>query len=130
MFVARYRSIVAGVLVGSLSVFLTYHLEFLFHTDPNAVVRALKAAGFAIVVPGIIAAMLIGNVHTFHLYISAAVNFVFWLGFAWLCGVFVSKLIELRRAIAQAAGGPDNGVPADGSLSVGRSDRSSSLGSE
>ncbi|SRR6266567_3989973 len=100
MLAARYRNIVAGVVPGSVSVLLTYHLGALFHPDPNLVMRALKAAGIALIVPGILAAMVAGSVHSFHLYIAAVVNFLFWFCFGWLVALFVAKLIELRRALA------------------------------
>lgn len=100
MSAAPFRSIFAGVVLGSVSIFLTYHLELLFHAGSNVIAQAFKAAGIAMVVPGIIAAMAVGNLHSFRLYLSAAVNFVFWLGFAWLFGICVRKLIVLRRAIA------------------------------
>ena len=62
--------------------------------------RVTKAVGIAMVVPGIIAAIIAGNVHTFALWLAATVNFLFWSGFAWLVGLFLTRLLQLRRAIA------------------------------
>ena len=98
---ARYRSIIAGLVMGGLSLFLTFHLRSLFAMDSNFMMRALKATGFALVVPGLIAGILTGNVHSFRLSVVATVNFIFWFGFAWLFATFIAKLIELRRAIAE-----------------------------
>jgi hypothetical protein len=102
--------------MGSLSAFLTYHLGALFHSDPSSLMRLLKAAGVALVVPGIVAAMLLGNVHAFALSLAAVVNFVFWFAFTWLVGVFIIKIIQLRRAIAAVGSGAvgtssDSGYP-------------------
>src|SRR5579863_1297459 len=96
----RYRSIVVGVALGSLSTFLSFHLATLFRLDPNLLMRALQAIGIALVVPGVIAAIIVGNAHAFALWLAAAVNFLFWFGFAWLVGLFITRLLELRRAIA------------------------------
>jgi hypothetical protein len=120
---ARYRNIAAGVLLGSASTFVTFHLGSLLVLDPNPLMRTLKAAAFALVVPGLIATIVLDNIHALHVWIMAIVNFLFWFGFGWLFVYFVAKLVELRRAIAAL------GIPADGSLSAGRSDRSSSPGS-
>jgi hypothetical protein len=124
----RYRGIIAGLVLGCVSLLLTFHLNGLFTLGSNVLMRTLKAAGFAIVVPGLIAAIVAGNVHTFRLPVMAAVNFVFWFGFGWLFATFIAKLIELRRAISAV------GVPSDRSSSLGSGavgapgDRPSSLG--
>ena len=97
---SRYRGILAGLALGSVSLFLTFHLRSLFATDPAIGVRAVKAAGFTLVVPGLLTAILVGNVHAFRLSIMGAVNFLFWFGFGWLFATLIAKLIELRRAIA------------------------------
>lgn len=111
----RYRSIVAGVALGSLSAFLSYHLAALTHADPALPMRTIKAIGIALVVPGVIAAIIAGNSHSFALSLAAVVNFLFWFGFAWLVGLFLTRLLQLRRAIA--------------TVNVSR-DRPSSLGSK
>lgn len=113
MLIARYGRIIAGVALGSVSLFLTYHLRDLLQMDPNLVMRALKAAAFTLVVPGLIAGIVMNNYHAFRPWAMAAVNFLFWFGFGWLFATFVSKLIKLRRALA-AVGAPNTGVPADG----------------
>ncbi len=100
MLVARYRSIIVGVVLGSLALFLTYHSGNFVATDPNLIMRALKTAAFALVVPGIVAAIAMGKLEAGPFWIVAAVNFLFWFGFGWLFATFVSKLIKLRRAIA------------------------------
>jgi hypothetical protein len=111
---ARYRSIIAGLALGCISLPLSFHLGSLFAMDSNILMRALKAAGFAMVVPGLVAAILAGSVQAFRLSLVAMVNFVFWFGFGWLFATFVSKLIELRRAIAAVE------APADRSSSPER----------
>ncbi len=110
----RYRNIAAGILLGSASTFLTFHLGSLLALDPNPLMRTLKAAAFALVVPGLIATIVLGNIHALHVWIMAIVNFLFWFGFGWLFAYFVAKLLELRRAIAALGA---------------TSDKSSSLGS-
>lgn len=110
----RYRSIVAGFILGCVSVFVTLHLNSLVAIDSNIAVRTLKAAAFALAVPGLIVALLAGNAHAFRPSIMAGVNFIFWFGFGWLFATFLAKFFQLRRAIA----------------AVGTSDRSSSLGSQ
>jgi len=110
MFSSRYRRIVAGLVLGGVSVFLTFHLRSLVFMDPNIVMRALKAAGVAFVIPGIMFALIGENVHAlrhasgssqpFGLPVMATVNFLFWFGFGWLFATFVSMLIQLRRAVA------------------------------
>jgi hypothetical protein len=122
MLIARFGRIVAGVALGSVSLFLTYHIRDLIVMDPNLVMRALKAAGLALVVPGLIAGILMGNIDAFRLWPVAAVNFVFWFGFGWLVATFISKFIKLRRAIAAV------GVLADRSVSAEQSTSSSSAG--
>lgn len=128
MHAARYRNIAAGVLLGSASTFVTFHLGSLLILDPNPLMRTLKAAAFALVVPGLIASIVVDRIHGFHAWVMAIINFLFWFGFGWLFAYFVAKLVELRRAIA-AVGVPSTAVPADGPLSAGRSDRTSSPGS-
>ena len=81
---SRYRNIVAGLALGGASLFLTFHLRNLVGLDPSVIMRALKAAGFALVVPGLIMAILVGNVHAFRLSLVATVNFLFWFGFGSL----------------------------------------------
>jgi hypothetical protein len=113
MFDSRYRSIVAGLVLGGVSVFLTFLLRSLVFMDPNIVMRALKATGVAFVVPGLMFALIVENVHAlrhaagnsqpFGFPVMASVNFLFWFGFGWLFATFVSMLTQLRRAIA--AGG-------------------------
>jgi hypothetical protein len=100
MLAVRYRSIAAGATLGSLSIFLTYHLRDLIVMDPNLLMRALKAAAFALVVPGLIAGIVMNNVHALRFWVMATVNFLFWFGFGWLFAAFIAKLIKLRRAIA------------------------------
>jgi hypothetical protein len=111
----RYRSIIAGVALGSLSAFLSNHLAALFHADPAFFMRVMKAIGVALVVPGVIAAIIAGNAHDFALWLAATVNFLFWLGFALLVGLFIARLRQLRRAIS--------------AVTISR-DKPSSLGSE
>jgi len=101
MLTARYLRIAAGGALGSASVLLTCNLAALFRPDSLLVMRALKAAGVALVVPGILAAMVFGNVHSFRIYLAATVNFLFWFAFVWLLGIFVTKLLVLRRALAE-----------------------------
>lgn len=125
---ARYRSIIAGLVLGCVSLLLTFQLNRLVVMDTNIVLRALKAAGFALVVPGLIVGVLAGNVHAFRLSLVAVVNFLFWFGFGWLCATFFAKLIELRRAIAALP--IDQHARKAGSASRGGSDGSSPLGSE
>src|ERR1700676_5306747 len=125
MLAARYKGMVVGIVLGGVSVFLTCHLGYLFHANANLIMRALKTAGVALIVPGLIAGIAVGNVHTFRLWIVGVVNFLFWFGFGSLFGIFVEKLFKLRQAIA-AARVPSTGV--SGPLSAGQSDRSSSLG--
>jgi hypothetical protein len=98
--IARYGRIIAGAALGSVSLFLTYHLRDLLVMDPNLVMRALKAAAFTFVVPGLIAFIVLGNLLLHRSWVMAAVNFVFWFGFGWLFATFVSKLIKLWRALA------------------------------
>ena len=121
--VARYRNTIAGLIPGCVSLFLSFHLRSFFAIDPNFVMRALKTLGFALVVPGLIVAILAGNSRSFSLPLMAAVDFVFWFGFGWLLATFITKLIELRRVI-RASGS------LNGSLSGRRSDGPSSRGSE
>ncbi len=96
----RYRSIVAGITLGSLSAFLSYHLATLFHFHANLFIRAINAVGISLVVPGLMAAIITGNARASSIWLVAAVNFIFWFGFAWLVGLFIIRLMELRRAIA------------------------------
>ena len=110
---AQFRGIVAGIVLGSAAVYLTFHLRNLFSLDPNLVMRAMKAVGVSLVVPGLLAGIASGNVHLFRPWVMSVINFVFWFGFGWLVGVFVDKLIRLRRAIAAAA------APGDRSSSLG-----------
>lgn len=110
MFISRYWRIVTGLVLGGVSVFLTFHLRSLVLTDPNIGMRALNAAGVAFVIPGIMFALIVENVHAlrhavgssqpFGLPVMTTVNFLFWFGFGWLLATFVSMLIQLRRAIA------------------------------
>jgi hypothetical protein len=100
MLVARYRSIIVGVVLGSLALFLTYHSGNFVATDPNPVMRALNAVAFAMVVPGFVAAIAMGKLEAGPFWIVAAVNFLFWFGFGWLIATFVTKFLKLRRAIA------------------------------
>lgn len=72
----------------------------LFRLNPNLFMRFVKSIGIALVVPGIMAAMIAGNAHNFALWLAATVNFLFWLGFALLVGLFLNRLRQLRRAIA------------------------------
>lgn len=111
----RYRSIIAGVALGGLSAFLSNHLAALSHADPAFFMRVVKAVGIALVVPGVIAAIVAGNAHAFAIWLAATVNFLFWLGFVWLVGLFITRLMQLRRAIA--------------AVNISR-DKPSSLGSE
>jgi hypothetical protein len=97
---ARYRSILAGLILGCVSLFLTFHLNSLFAIDSNIGMRALKAAGFSLVVPGLIVAVVAGRADPFHPLLMAAVNFLFWFGFGWIFATFIAKLIQLRRAMA------------------------------
>jgi uncharacterized protein (DUF2342 family) len=117
----QYKGMVVGIALGAVSVFLTYHLTALFQADPNLAVKALKTVGIALILPGLIAAIVLGDVHTLRLWIAAIVNFLFWFGFSWLFGVLVEKLLKLRHAIA-AVGSP-------GSLSAEQNGPSSPLGS-
>src|ERR1700722_1039962 len=105
MLVARYGKILAGLALGSVSLFPTYHLRDLLVMDPNLVMRALRAAAFTLVVPGLIAGLVTNDVQAFRLWAMATINFLFWFGFGWLFATFVSKLIKLRRAIV-AVGAP------------------------
>jgi hypothetical protein len=100
MLLTRYRNMLAGTVPGMVSLLLTFHLQTLFHADPNIAVRITKAVGIALVIPGLIAAILAGDAHSFRLSLAATVNFVFWFGFGWLVAIFIQKLVELRRAIA------------------------------
>jgi hypothetical protein len=113
MFAARYRSIFAGVIMGSVSFFLTYHLRDLILMDPNVVIRGLKTAAFSLVVPGLVVGLVSGKVRAFAPSMIAIINFLFWFGFGWLLSTFITKLVNLRRAIAAA------GVPSDRSSSLG-----------
>jgi hypothetical protein len=110
MFDSRYRSIVAGLVLGGVSVFLTFHLRSLAFIDPNIVMRALRTAGVAFVIPGLMFALVVENVHAlryaagnsqpFGFPVMATANFLFWFGFGWLFATLASLLTELRRAIA------------------------------
>ena len=51
MLVARYRNILVGVVLGSVALFLTFHVRSIIALDTNPVMRALNAAAFAMVVP-------------------------------------------------------------------------------
>jgi hypothetical protein len=119
MLVARYVRIIAGVALGSVSLILTYHLRDLLVMDPNLAMRALRAAAFTLVVPGLIAGIVMNNLHSFRLWAMAAINFVFWFGFGCLFATFVSKLIKLRRAIAAVGDPGDRGYPPGASLGSG-----------
>ena len=114
--------------MGSLSMFLTFHVRSIIALDPNPVMRALNAVAFAMVVPGFVAGLVTGSLYAIRVWAMAAINFLFWFGFGCLFATFVTKFIKLRRAIA-AVGAPSTGIPADRSLSPGRSDTPSSQGS-
>ncbi len=105
MVAAGYRNACAGMVLGGVSAFLTYHIRGLIFMDPNAAMRALKSVAFAMVVPGLIAGMVSGNSRVLAPPVMAGINFVFWFGFGWLFATFITKFIKLRRAIA-ATGGP------------------------
>ncbi len=100
MLAARYRGIIAGVVLGSVSALLTYHIRSLITLDSNPVMSVIRRAAFALVVPGELAALLTGVIYVSRLWAVAAVNFLFWFGFGWLFETFISEFIKLRRAIA------------------------------
>ena len=79
----------------------------------NPLLMALRWVAFALVVPGMFAELVTGTIYMSPLWAIAAINFLFWFGFAWLVGVFLSKLAQLRRALAASR------IPGDGSSSLG-----------
>ena len=99
--VAPYKSLATGIALGCLSLFFTYRLPPLVATDGNTAIRALKAIEFALIAPGILVTLAMGNFHAFRLEAAAAANFLFWFGFAWLVGFFITQLFKLRQAIAE-----------------------------
>jgi hypothetical protein len=101
MLVARYRSILAGVVLGSVALFLTFHVRSIIALDPNPVMRTLNAIAFAMVVPGFAAGLVTGSLYAMRVWAMAAINFLFWFGFGWLFATFVTKFVKLRRAIAE-----------------------------
>lgn len=113
MAVATYRSTFAGIVLGGVSAYLTFHLRFLVLMDPSAIMRAFKAAAFAMVVPGLLAGIVSGSARVFSPWAMAVINFLFWFGFGWLFATFISKFIKLRRAIGAV------GASSEGSSSIG-----------
>jgi hypothetical protein len=89
-----------GIALGSLALFLTFHIRSIIALDPNPVMRALNAAAFAMVVPGFVAGLVTGSIYAMRVWTMAAINFLFWFGFGWLFATFVTKFVKLRRAIA------------------------------
>ncbi|KAA6465141.1 hypothetical protein DYQ86_04095 [Acidobacteria bacterium AB60] len=117
----QYKNLIAGLALGSLSLLLTFQLRSLIPMDPGIMLRALKAAGFALVVPGLIPAVLTRNPLALRVPVMGTVNFLFWFGFGWLFATFVTKIAQLRRAIAAVG---TSAAPASAERS------SSSLGQE
>ena len=105
MSTTQYRGIFAGVVLGSISLFLTYHVPILITMDSNLMLRVLSWAAAALVVPGMFVELVTGAVYRFPWWTIAAMNFLFWFGFGWLFGIFVDKLLKLRQAIAAAGAG-------------------------
>jgi flagellar biosynthesis protein FliQ len=105
----KYRSIVAGLALGALSLFPTFHLRDALQIDASFAIRVLQAAGVALVVPGLLAILVASKIQALRqivtstmlsIWVMAGVIFLFWFGFGWLFATFVAAIMRLRRAIA------------------------------
>lgn len=101
MRLAGYRSLAAGVLVGTAAATLTFAVERLVFVAPNVLIRWLQAAAVTLLIPGLIADFFLGrSINGFPVWIAAVCNFSFWLGFVWLFGFLLRKLREQIRLLA------------------------------
>ena len=98
---ASKKSLAAGVLIGALAATLTFTIDRLVFIAPYTVLRWLQAAAFTLIVPGVIVDFFAGGqFHGLPLWLAAACNFFFWLGFAWLFGLLLCKLRQQLRLLA------------------------------
>ena len=101
MWIARHKSFVAGLILGALATFLTWRFADLFFRPPDhPLLRALYSVAQAIILPGGICAFLLGRSSGgLNMGLATAVNFVFWLVFAWIVGVLLGTLRKQWRIL-------------------------------
>lgn len=101
MGLASKKGLAAGILMGALAAALTFTVDRLVFAASNAALRWLQAAAFALIVPGVILNFLSGRqFDSLPIWVAAATNFLFWLGFAWLFGFLFGKLRQQIRLLA------------------------------
>lgn len=94
------KSFVVGLVLGILSIAATMQVGELAFIPAGLWIRALQSAAFALLLPGILCSLWIsGGVHSFHLWIAALVNFVFWFTFGWSVGVLSGRIRSLWNAL-------------------------------
>jgi len=100
MHLAGRRELVIGILVGALAAALTFTIPRLMFVAHNVALRRLQEAAFTLVSPGVILEFVCGwQFHSLPVWLAAAVNFLFWLGFAWLFGFLLGKLRQQFRLL-------------------------------
>jgi|HubBroStandDraft_5_1064220.scaffolds.fasta_scaffold913145_1 hypothetical protein len=83
----RFASGLGGLLAG-----LTLAIEKLSTISDKPVIGAAQKTLFIVLFPGIIGAMGIGgNVHSWHLWVAAAINGLIYFGIGWFSYVLVAK---------------------------------------
>lgn len=95
------KNVVAGVFLGVIAAAVSLNLERIAVHAASAPVRWLQAGAVTLVIPGLLVDFFCSRSgHNFPVWLAAACNFVFWLGFAWLFGFLVDKLRQQLRLFA------------------------------
>jgi hypothetical protein len=95
------KNVAAGVILGAIAAATTLSLERIAVHSSNLFLRWIESIAFTLALPGLLFGFFFGRSgYNVPLWMAAACNFAFWLGFAWLFGFLVDKLRQQIRLLA------------------------------
>ena len=94
------KNVAAGLILGAIAAAVTFNLGHFAMLPSNHLQRWLQAIAFTLAVPGLFVDLFSGRSgFNVPLWLAAACNFLFWLGFVWLFGFLVDKLRQQFRLL-------------------------------
>jgi hypothetical protein len=97
------RNLIIAATFGIIPAAMTLALEYIAHPSSNPIVFAIQGASIALLFPGMLGSMAVsGNVHAFHLWVGAVINFILYFLLCWAIAALVGRLHLRFRASRRA----------------------------
>jgi hypothetical protein len=101
---AKRRNLLIAALLACIPAAFTLGLASMPVHSSNGSAGALQQYGVTLLFPGIMGAMTIsGNAHTFHLWVAAIWNFVFYFLICWAIAALIERVLH-RISASERAG--------------------------